>query len=250
MLPSNPSPRTPSAAVGRRARSLVDARVGSRSRALLVALLVAVVSALPAREAYAQMRALPVLQNAFASRGFAAAANYGSESGARTYGVAGAYASPGSRYVVSVGIGSYDPTTAGISSRANYGARIALMGPRFLDRRAGIAVFGGYGIVPKKGDQSSITMAPAGLAVGYRHALGASRGFSVYAAPFYAWSRSRAADGSTSGGLFRVSGGVDVGLTRQLGVTIGAESGATARAGKPGPTGTVFGVGLAYAFRG
>ena len=38
-------------------------------------------------------------------------------------------------------------------------------------------------------------------------------------------------------------------LTPRIGVTIGAETGAEAKAGKPGPRSSVFGAGLSYAFK-
>ena len=228
---------------------------GRRPRAgtVLALALTLAAPALPWRSAAAQMLASPVLQNGFANRGLTVALNYGSASGARSYGLAAAYTSPGSTLALILGAGVFDPTAdvggEVLPSRASYGARVAVMGPRLLQRRLGIAAFAGVGGVAKKGGQAGVTSVPAGLAVGYRRALGASRGIALYAAPFYSWSRTSSAGVTTKGGLFRVSAGLDVGLMPRLGVTIGGETGAKARAGKPGPTSAVFGAGLAYAFR-
>ena len=230
---------------------LPPSRRGVR-RAAAVATL-ALACAAPWRGAAAQMIATPVLQNGFANRGLTAALNYGSSGGSRSYGLAAAYTSPGSTLSLILGAGVYDPSGSldgeALPSRPSYGARVAVMGPRLMQRRVGIAAFAGVGGIPKKGDSPSVTTLPAGLTIGYRQAIGAGRGISVYAAPFYSWSRSSPAGVTTTGGLFRVSAGLDVGLMPRLGVTVGVETGAKARAGKPGPTASVFGAGLAYAFR-
>jgi len=49
-------------------------------------------------------------------------------------------------------------------------------------------------------------------------------------------------------GLFRTAIGADIGLTRSLGVTLGTEFGATRGKGVGGPSGSLFGLGLSYAF--
>jgi hypothetical protein len=92
---------------------------------------------------------------------------------------------------------------------------------------------------------------PAGIAAGYRRALGETRAISVYGSSFYGWTRLTSDVGGAekvSKGLIRFSGGLDVALTPGFGVTIGYEAGATADADEPGPTGSVFGIGLSYAF--
>ena len=50
-------------------------------------------------------------------------------------------------------------------------------------------------------------------------------------------------------GVVRASFGVDVTVLPRLGATLGIETGAKAKDGDPGPTGTVLGAGLSYAFR-
>ena len=204
---------------------------------------------LSARALAAQMPGLPVLQNGFANRGVTAGINYGSGSGARTYGAAAAFATVGSRFTASLGIGVLDPTAAGLATRSSAGMRVAVMGPRLFDRAVGVAAFAGFGGSPRKKEEAGLTTVPAGVAIGYRHAVGESRGISLYAAPFYSWSRSSLNGESASQGLFRISAGLDFALTQRLGVTIGGETGAKAGAGKPGPTATLLGAGLAYAFR-
>jgi hypothetical protein len=197
----------------------------------------------------AQMPGLPVLQNVFPNRGVTAGVNYGSTSGSRTYGAAAAFATIGSRFAASLGIGILDPAESALSSRSTAGLRVAFTGPRFLDRTVAVAAFAGFGGSPHKKQQAGLTNIPAGLAVGWRHAVGESRGIAIYAAPFYSWSRSSLNGEKDSQGLFRVSAGMDFSLTQRIGVTIGGETGGKAGAGKPGPTAASFGAGLAYAFR-
>ena len=212
-------------------------------------LLVAAAFAVLPRALAAQMPGLPVLQSAFPNRGVTAGLNYGSSSSERAYGAAAAFATAGSRFAASLGLGVLDPLDDGLSSQSSAGVRIAITGPRFLNRTVGLAGFVGFGGSPGKKEQPGLTNIPAGLAVAWRHSIGESRGIAVYAAPFYSWSRSTLDGESASQGLFRVSAGFDVALAQRIGVTIGGETGAKAGAGKPGPTSNSFGVGLAYAFR-
>jgi hypothetical protein len=212
------------------------------------ALLVAAVALLP-RALGAQMPGLPVLQSAFPNRGVTAGVNYGSSSGERAYGAAAAFATSGSRLAASLGLGVLDPSDAGVPSRSSAGLRIAVTGPRFLDRTVGVAAFAGFGGSPRKKTQPGVTNIPAGVSVAWRHAIGESRGIAVYAAPFYSWTRSSLDGKSASQGLFRVSAGLDVAVAQRIGVTVGTETGSKAGAGEPGPTSSSFGVGLAYAFR-
>lgn len=206
--------------------------------------------------ARAQMVGTPVLQNAFANRGVTVAVNYGSASGSRSYGAAGAWAPGGGRIVLSLGGGLLDPTEAGIKSRTTYGARVAFAVKELMDGAAGLGAFAGVGGLSAAksdaaaaGDAGSLLTVPVGVTLGYRHALGATRAISAYAAPFYSWTRASAAGQSESAGRIRVSAGLDVALVPKVGLTLGVESGAKAAAGKPGATSSLFGVGLSYAFR-
>jgi len=98
--------------------------------------------------------------------------------------------------------------------------------------------------------KGGVTMSsfPVGVALGYRHALGTTRGISAYVAPFYSIARiSGDSLSKSTGGAIRASVGVDVTVARQIGVTLGYETGADAKDGTPGPRGGVFGVGVSYA---
>jgi hypothetical protein len=115
----------------------------------------------------------------------------------------------------------------------------------------GFGAFAGVGATAT-GNANSVdsvaatTAFPVGLAIGWRHALGDSRGISLYATPSYVFI-----PGSTTNnaGLFRAAIGVDVGVARALGLTGGVEFGQTRTRTEGGPTGTLFGVGISYALR-
>jgi hypothetical protein len=213
-------------------------------------LLAASVVAAAPRAARAQMLATPVLQNAFVNRGITIAANYGSTSGARTYGLAASWAPASARFGLSAGGGAVDPSDEGVPGRATYGARLAVPVRQFREGSLGVAAFVGIGGAPKKDTVGRVTSVPAGVAVGYRRPLGSALGLALYASPFFTWTRGTAADGSSvSAGLFRVSGGVDLSLAPHLGLTFGAEGGGNAKARDPGPRSSVIGIGLSYAFQ-
>jgi hypothetical protein len=145
-------------------------------------------------------------------------------------------------------------------SHAGYGARLSIPLKSFASGSLGAAVFGGVGVTTidvattdaGTAATKSVTLSsfPIGLAFGFRHALGATRGISAYVAPFYMLARQT---GDTSlkatGGAIRASLGLDVTLAPQIGLTLGYEAGAKAKAGTPGPQGGVFGVGISYALR-
>lgn len=193
----------------------------------------------------AQMLGAPVLQNAFSNPGFTVAVNFGTSSDAKTFGAAGAWAPASGRFQVSLGGGSMSPRDG--KGQGTYGGRVAVPVFSFMEGKAGAAVFAGLGGASAPG--ARITTVPAGLAVGFRQAMGETRGFSVYAAPFYAWTRVEPTDEpALSKGLIRVSGGLDLGITRKIGVTLGYEAGARAGELDPGPRGGVFGVAASYAF--
>lgn len=195
--------------------------------------------------AVAQMIGAPVLQNAFSNPGFTVAVNFGTSSDAKTFGAAGAWAPASGRFQVSLGGGSVDPK--GEKGHGTYGARLAVPVFSFMGSRAGAAVFAGVGGASAPGTR--LTTVPAGVAVGFRQAMGETRGLSVYVAPFYTWTRAEPTNQpARSKGLIRVSGGLDLGITRRIGVTLGYEAGARAGQLDPGPRGGVFGVAASYAF--
>ena len=193
-----------------------------------------------------QMLGVPVLQNAFTNPGFTAAANYATEPDAMAYGVAAAWSPGGGRFQVSGGLGAFTPDEG--STMGTAGLRVMVPVTQLMGGSLGIAAFAGGGGGSR--DELSIVSVPVGAAIGYRLAL-AGRGVSVYAAPFYSWSRLSFEDEeAVSDGVVRASVGLDVGLFRTLGLTAGAEFGATPDEGKPGPQGTRFGIGLSWAFGG
>lgn len=217
----------------------------------------AVLSAVSA-PAGAQMPATPVLQNAWANAGITIAADYGKAQDASAFAGALAWAPAQSRFQLSAGAGVVRADSAG--SHAGYGARLSIPLKSFASGSLGAAVFGGVGVTSTDlatttagvTTTSSVTLSsfPFGLAFGFRHALGATRGISAYVAPFYTLSRQKG-DSLTkpTGGAIRASIGLDVTLAPQIGLTVGYEAGAKAKPGTPGPRGGVFGVGVSYALR-
>ena len=197
----------------------------------------------------AQMPGLPVLQNGFSNPGITAAVNYGTAEGVRGYGLAGAWPPARGRFQVSGGVGGYDPDQG--KTWVSYGGRIGVPLTMFTGTgNFGIAPFAGIGAASREG--MTLMHIPVGVAAGYRRAVGETRAVSVYGSSFYGWNRLASdVEGveAESNGVFRFSGGLDFALTTSLGVTVGYEFGAKADAGEPGPTGSVFGIGLSYAFR-
>lgn len=194
--------------------------------------------------AHGQMPGTPVLQNAWAAPGIVLAVDIGggsSKSSGSTYGGAAAWSPGGGRFQLSGGVGIQSAT--GSSSRVVYGARAATPLKEMMGGNLGVAAFVGVGGgAAKAGDTTTATsIVPAGLAIGYRKAIGvAGRGFSVYADPNYQYQSGP----KDKKGYFRVGFGLDAGITPKFGVTVGAESGATAALGKVGPRGTQWGLGV------
>ena len=202
----------------------------------------------------AQMPGLPVLQNGFSNPGITAAVNYGTAEGVRGYGVAGAWAPGSGRFQVSGGIGGYDRDEG--KTWLSYGGRIGVPLTMFTGNGSfGVAPFAGIGAANRADE--ALLYVPVGVAAGYRRAVGETRAISVYGSSFYGWNRltddrpdgDPTRDRTISNGLLRFSAGLDFAVTTSLGVTIGYEFGAKADAGEPGPIGSVFGIGLSYAFR-
>ena len=198
----------------------------------------------------AQMPATPVLQNAWANAGITVAADFGRAGETQAFAGALAWAPAQSRFQLSAGAGLVQPDSG--DSFAGYGARLSVPIRDFMSGRLGTAVFGGFGVAAMKGARESNF--PVGVAVGYRHALGATRGISVYAAPFLVVARRAAQTSDTAGTptrstLFRASAGIDVTILPQLGLTIGYEGGANAAENEPGNRTGVFGIAVSYALR-
>ncbi|GAC1652671.1 MAG: hypothetical protein NVS4B3_15080 [Gemmatimonadaceae bacterium] len=195
--------------------------------------------------ALAQLPGSPVLQNAFASPGVTVAANASSAEMLHSYALAAAWTPGSARFVLSAAAGTLEPEKA--DRRPAFGARVAVPLLSFFDDASlGLAAFAGVGGASRAG--YATTHLPAGISVGYRRAIGTTRGISVYAAPFYLYARDRKNDlPATTASFARASAGVDVAVTSSLGITVGLEGGRNANAGEPGPTGTVAGVALSYA---
>jgi hypothetical protein len=199
----------------------------------------------------AQIPNAPVLQNVWAMPGMVGAFNLGGGGGGSVYAAAGSWTPSSGRFQLSGGIGSQSRTGSGGASWA-YGVRgaIPLASP---DATFGFGAFAGIGggSAAKRATAdsasadtttTSTTQIPVGVAVGWRHAI-ASRGFSLYATPSYVWQTG----GGGASGRIRAAVGADVGLTNSIGVTGGIEFGqAGARSGGQG--GTVYGLGVSYAF--
>jgi hypothetical protein len=192
----------------------------------------------------AQMPGQPVLQNAWANPGFTLAANVGSGSHVHGYAGAVAWAPGNARFQLSAGLGVLDPE--GGRTATSTGARVMVPLP-FIDPRGNFGVSGFAGVGAARPASGSVLVVPVGIAAGYRHAIGATHGISAYVAPYFGWTRVKVDTAtSRSAGLVRVSAGLDVALTPAIGVSAGFETGSTASAGNPGPTGGVFGFGVSY----
>ena len=203
----------------------------------------------------AQMPGVPVLQNAFANPGIAAAGNYGSGSGSSSFGGAASFAGASGRIQLSAGLGLFTPKNG--NGRFAWGARAFAPLMSAASNHLGFGAFagigggaGGHSTVAATTDtvtSSGFTLVPVGVSASYRMAIGTSHGFSIYGSPIFTWY-NRGGTGSGTGGVFRGSVGADVGITPSIGVTLGLEFGADADPGTLGPRGTIFGAGLSFAF--
>jgi len=193
------------------------------------------------------MPGAPVLQNAWVTPGIVGAVNFGGGPDGQIYAAALSWAPASSRFQLSGGLGSRSLTGSG--SRGVYGVRLAIPFGAGASSNLGFAIFGGAGGgsggASNAADSSvSTSQVPLGAAVGWRRALGATHGVSIYASPSYVLYSG----GSKSGGLVRGAVAADAGVTPSLGVTLGLDFGQTRPRAVGGPSGTLFGVGVAYAF--
>ncbi|HJU68484.1 MAG TPA: hypothetical protein VJ650_09555 [Gemmatimonadaceae bacterium] len=194
----------------------------------------------------AQLPGIPVIQNAFANPGLTIAVNYGQADESKAYAGALAWSPASARFQLTGGFGAFKPDDG---DRAwGWGARAAVpITQTMMAGKLGIGAFAGVGGASQDG--GSLLHVPAGVSISWRTRLGERRGISIYAAPFYSWTRVRFDDESQNKGLIRASFGVDVAVVPALGVTVGYELGQKADAGEPGATGGAFGVGVSYALR-
>ena len=191
----------------------------------------------------AQLPGTPVLQNAWATPGIVVALDVGGGSGTSrgsTFAGAAAWAPGTARFQLSAGGGMNSGT--GTGSRAVYGVRLAAPLKEMMGGNLGFGAFigAGGGASSVKDSLRANAIAPVGLAVGYRRAVGSTgRGFSVYADPNYQYQSGL----KNKKGYFRVGFGLDAGITSRFGATVGVESGASAAPGFVGPHGSTFGLG-------
>ena len=203
----------------------------------------AIIATLAVSTVGAQMPGAPILQNAWASPGLVGAVNYGGGDGS-VYAGAVSWASATARFQLSGGLGVRSLTGGG-GSKSVYGLRAALPFGGATSA-IGFGVFAGVGGgQTAAGDTvSSNTEIPIGAAIGWRRAIGASHGVSVYASPSYVYFSG----GTKAGGIARAGVGIDLGISKSLGATAGAEFGGTRATGLGGPHGTLYGIGVSYAF--
>ena len=221
-------------------------RTRTTSSLRLVAATVALLAPLAPRIAAAQLPGAPVLQNAFANPGLTVAGNYAGGDGTTLLAAAVAYAPGAGRFQVSGGLGrlTFDE---GDASATPWGARLAIPLLSFAGGRGGLAPFAGIGAATV--DTVKLLQVPFGVGAGWRMGLGATRAISVYGTGTLLWARHTVAGSSESAFRARFAAAADVTVIRNLGLTLGYEGGANAKADRPGPTGGIFGVGLSWAFR-
>jgi hypothetical protein len=218
---------------------------------LWVIRIAAVLAVILAGSAGAQMPGAPILQNVWATPGIVGAVDISGGSDGSVYAGAASWTPGSGRFELSGGVGFATHTGAG--SGAAYGARVALPlgGASSAFGFGAFAGIGGQGTVKHTvatpggpiDSTSSGAEIPIGAAVGWRHAIGGSRGFSVFGSPAYVIETG----GGGSKGLFRVGIGVDFGITSSLGATVGGDFGSTRPRGLGGPSGSLFGAGVSYA---
>jgi hypothetical protein len=194
----------------------------------------------------AQLPGVPVLQNAFANPGLTIGINYGKGDDSKAYAGAISWAPASARFQVTGGFGAFEPDGADRASA--WGARASVpITQTMMAGKLGIGAFAGVGGASQ--NAVSLLNVPVGASVSWRTRLGERRGISLYAAPFYSWTRVKADEESQNKGLLRASLGVDVAVVPSLGITVGYELGQKAGEDEPGATGGTFGVGISYALR-
>ena len=192
----------------------------------------------------AQVPGAPVLQNAFLNPGLGVAGNIAGGSGQSFYGVAAGWGLGGGKLQVSAAAGAQRANEA---TRGAYGGRAAFRIWSSRGGSLGAAAFAGFGGAPRTRTGTVVTNAavmtvPAGATLAYQRSLG-QRGISVYASPFYSWTRMD--DGTTSSsGTFRGALGVDFSVTQSIGVTLGGELGGSGGSG--GGTSSSFGGAITF----
>jgi hypothetical protein len=197
-----------------------------------------------------QAPGLPVLQNAFANPGLAVAADFGGGSGQSFLGAAAALGLGSGRFQVS---GAAGASRANGAVRGVYGGRLAgnIWTSSGGTGSLGVGAFAGLGGAPRTRDAGVVTnpallTIPAGISVGYRRPMGASRGISAYVSPMYNWMRATS-DSVFSSGSVRVALGLDFAFSPSLCATVGGELGGRSdRATRGGINYGAFGAAISF----
>ena len=233
-----------------------------RTTTFVVLAVVPALTVAVARPVAGQIPGAPVLQNVWATPGIVGALDIGTGSGGSVYAAAGSWTPGSGRFELSGGVG-FQKVGGNAGSRGVYGVRAAIPFGR-ASSTFGFGAFAGIGGGPGKivstqdtaftpggplvttvDSATSTLQIPVGVAVGWRRAIGGTHGVSLYASPSYTFFSG---GGGGSGGLIRVAIGADFGITSKLGATAGVEFGAKRERGFGGPTGSLLGLGLSYAF--
>lgn len=205
----------------------------------------AAAAALAAQPAGAQIAGLPVLQSPFTSQQVAVAVNGGNGGTVKAFGAAAAWTPASGRVQVSGGVAQVKRD--GLGSGIGGGARVYLPLKSLAGGAVAVGILAGGG-VDEIGGTNTVT-APVGAAIGYRRGLGATRALSVYAVPFYRYTREKVAEApATKSNVFRVAAGGDVVIVPRVALTVGIETGAQPGSNEPGIRSSVTGVGLSYSF--
>ncbi len=216
---------------------------------------VLVVLAFPATST-SQVPGTPVLQNAFGSPGLAVAANFGGGPGQGFGGAAVGWGLASGRLQVSGAVGVQRRRD---ESRGAYGGRLSGALWTTSGRPGWGGAFGVGGFVGVGGaagthtddvvTNPSVVAVPAGISLGYRRAIGRTRGVSVYATPFYRWTRVDSVE-TENLSAFAVATGVDFAFSPSVGATIGVEfSSSDARGGGNERGAATFGAAIGFAPR-
>jgi hypothetical protein len=193
------------------------------------------------------MPGAPVLQNAWATPGIVAALDVAGGSDGSVYAAAASWTPGSGRFQLSGGGGVRSVTGGGTGGVYGIRAAIPLGGASSSFGFGAFAGIGGGSATKSKtvfvDSVASTAEIPIGAAVGWRHAIGASHGLSVYATPSYVFFTG----GKKTDGLVRVGLGADFGITKAIGATVGVDFGGKRPRGFGGPSGSLFGVGVSYA---
>jgi hypothetical protein len=217
-------------------------RAGAQARRSGLVRACAVAALVVAAPAGAQMPGLPLLQSPFTEPQIAVALNAGQSDDADAITAAASWTPASGRVQVSGGVGRI---SHGDGSGLGGAVRAYLPLKLLAGQAVALGVFAGAG-GDRVRDTTAVTAVPLGVTIGYRRAIGATRALSVYAVPFYSYTRVRAAGSSSN--VFRIAAGADVIVVPRVGLTLGYEGGAKPGGDQPGPRSGVYGGGVSFRF--